>query len=79
MIDVFLQSVSLWMDYLNFIQKYISSVMECSPTGISKARDLFERALTACGLHVSEGSTLWEAYRSYEEAILSSMAEDLEV
>ncbi|KAI7743467.1 hypothetical protein M8C21_011318 [Ambrosia artemisiifolia] len=72
-------SVSLWCDYLNFIQKYDSSVREFSPTGISKARDLFERALIACGLHVAEGSKLWEAYRSFEEAILNSMDEtDLE-
>ncbi|KAJ0937713.1 putative RNA recognition motif domain, tetratricopeptide-like helical domain superfamily [Helianthus annuus] len=72
-------SVSLWCDYLNFIQKHDSSVREFSPTGISKARDLFERALIACGLHVAEGSKLWEAYRSFEEAILNSMGEtDLE-
>nr|GEX20093.1 squamous cell carcinoma antigen recognized by T-cells 3 [Tanacetum cinerariifolium] len=72
-------SVSLWCDYLSFIQKYDSSVHECSITGISKARDLFERALIACGLHVTEGSKIWEAYRSYEEAILSKMNEtDLE-
>lgn len=66
-------SVSLWYDYMNFIQKYDSSVRERSPTGISKARDLFERALIACGLHVAEGSKLWEAYRSFEEAVLNSM------
>ncbi|GJX82284.1 squamous cell carcinoma antigen recognized by T-cells 3 [Tanacetum coccineum] len=72
-------SVSLWCDYLSFIQKYDSSVHECSLTGISKARDLFERALIACGLHVAEGSKIWEAYRSYEEAILNKMNEaDLE-
>ncbi|KAJ9552674.1 hypothetical protein OSB04_016719 [Centaurea solstitialis] len=72
-------SVSLWYDYLNFIQKYDSSVRECSPPGISKARDLFERALIACGLHVAEGSKLWEAYKSYEEAVLDSMdATDVE-
>ncbi|XP_023757425.1 uncharacterized protein LOC111905928 isoform X1 [Lactuca sativa] len=66
-------SVSLWYDYLSFIQKYDSSVRECSPSGISKARDLFERALTACGLHVTEGCKIWEAYRSYEEMILDGM------
>ncbi|KAI3755001.1 hypothetical protein L1987_54793 [Smallanthus sonchifolius] len=72
-------SVSLWCDYLNFIQKYDSSVREFSPTAILKARDLFEHALSACGLHVSEGSKLWEAYRSFEEAVLNSMDEtDLE-
>ncbi|KVF74582.1 RNA-processing protein, HAT helix, partial [Cynara cardunculus var. scolymus] len=40
---------------------------------ISTSGDLFERALIACGLHVAEGSKLWEAYKSYEEAVLNSM------
>ena len=31
--------------------------------GLAKMRDLFERALTAGGLHVTEGSRLWEAFR----------------
>ncbi|XP_071729799.1 uncharacterized protein [Rutidosis leptorrhynchoides] len=66
-------SISLWCDYLNFIQKFDSSVHECSPAGISKARNLFERALIACGLHVAEGSKLWELYKSYEEMVLNNM------
>nr|GEY18186.1 26S proteasome non-ATPase regulatory subunit 1 homolog A-like [Tanacetum cinerariifolium] len=42
--------------------------------------DLFERVLIACGLHVAEGSKIWDAYKSYEEAILNKMNEtDLEV
>lgn len=45
-------------------------VRQCTPTGISKVRDLFESALTAAGLHVAEGSKIWEAYRQYEQAIL---------
>lgn len=40
-----------------------------------KARDLFERALTAAGLHVSEGSKLWEAYRKFEQAIFDAIDE----
>jgi len=47
-------------------------VRQCTPTGISKARDLFETALTAAGLHVAEGSKIWEAYRQYEQSILLS-------
>ncbi|KAL2964331.1 hypothetical protein AAZX31_16G000600 [Glycine max] len=63
-------SVSLWCDYINFVQEFDPMVRQCSPTGISKARDLFESALTAAGLHVAEGSKIWEAYRKYEQAIL---------
>ena len=29
-----------------------------------RARDVGERAVTAGGLHVAEGSTIWDAYRS---------------
>lgn len=70
-----LQSVSLWCDYLNFVQEYDPSVRDRSATGISKARNLFERALTAAGLHVTEGHRIWELYREFEQANFSSIAE----
>lgn len=55
-------------------------VRQCSPTGISKVRDLFESALTAAGLHVAQGSKIWEAYRQYEQAILLTIDEtDIQV
>lgn len=41
--------------------------------GISKARNLYERALTAAGLHVAEGIKLWEAYREFEQAIFQTI------
>lgn len=66
-------SIPLWRDYLNFVQENDPSVKECSPAGISKARDLFERALTAAGLHFSEGNKLWEAYREFEQAIFGTI------
>ncbi|ONI22288.1 LOW QUALITY PROTEIN: hypothetical protein PRUPE_2G119000 [Prunus persica] len=62
-------SISLWHDYLYFVQQNDPSVRECSSAGILKARNLFERALTAAGLHVSEGNKLWEGYREFEQAI----------
>jgi len=39
-------------------------------------RDLFERAITAGGLHVTEGSKLWAAYREYEMAILITISDE---
>ncbi|XP_057785379.1 uncharacterized protein LOC131002911 [Salvia miltiorrhiza] len=63
-------SVDLWCDYLNFVQEHDPSVRECSAVGISKARNLFERALTAAGLHVAGGHRIWELYREFEEAII---------
>ncbi|XP_010270737.1 PREDICTED: squamous cell carcinoma antigen recognized by T-cells 3-like [Nelumbo nucifera] len=59
-------SVSLWCDYVNFVQEHDPSVRECSSDGIKKMRDLFERALTAGGLHLVEGNKIWEAYREFE-------------
>lgn len=35
-------------------------------------RSIFERALTAVGLHVTKGTALWEAYREFENAILET-------
>ncbi|KAF8016112.1 hypothetical protein BT93_H1598 [Corymbia citriodora subsp. variegata] len=62
-------SVPLWYDYINFVQENDPSVCECSVAGVSTARNLFERALTAAGLHVTEGNKIWEAYREFEQAI----------
>ena len=65
-----MQSVDLWCDYLNFVQEHDPSVKECSAVGISIARNLFERALTAAGLHVDGGHHIWELYREFEQAII---------
>ncbi|CAJ1963814.1 unnamed protein product [Sphenostylis stenocarpa] len=69
------KSISLWCDYINFVQEFDPMVRQCTPTGISKARDLFESALTAAGLHLAEGSKIWEAYRIYEQTILLTIDE----
>ncbi|XP_019052707.1 PREDICTED: squamous cell carcinoma antigen recognized by T-cells 3-like isoform X2 [Nelumbo nucifera] len=66
-------SVSLWCDYVNFVQEHDPSVRECSSDGIKKMRDLFERALTAGGLHIVEGNKIWEAYREFEQAIFHTI------
>ncbi|KAL8527557.1 hypothetical protein ACS0TY_005418 [Phlomoides rotata] len=68
-------SVDLWCDYLNFVQEYDPSVRECSAAGISKTRNLFERAITAAGLHVAEGHRIWELYRDFEQAIYFTITE----
>lgn len=70
-----MQSVSLWCDYLNFVQEYDPLVRDCATSGVKKARDLFERALTAAGLHFTEAEKLWEAYREFEKTIYQSIEE----
>lgn len=75
-----MQSVDLWCDYINFLQEYDPSVRECSTNGISKLRNLFERAVIAIGLHIAEGSRIYEAYREFEQAIALTIGEaDIEV
>lgn len=36
-------------------------------------RAIFERAMTAVGVHVTKGQVLWEAYREFENAIYSTL------
>lgn len=75
-----MQSVALWIDYINFVQEHDPLVQQCSASGISKTRNLFERAITAAGLHVAEGSRIYESYREFEQAILLTLVEaDFEV
>ncbi|KAH9287575.1 hypothetical protein KI387_031692, partial [Taxus chinensis] len=69
-------SVPLWSDYLNFMQECDESVSQCTQEGTAKIRALFERALTAAGLHMSEGGKLWTAYREFEQALLITMEEN---
>ncbi|GMI81903.1 EMBRYO DEFECTIVE 140 [Hibiscus trionum] len=63
-------SIPLWCEYLNYVQEHDPKVRDCSADGISKARNLFERAVTAAALHVSQGSLIWDAYTQFEQAIL---------
>ncbi|XP_018416410.1 PREDICTED: squamous cell carcinoma antigen recognized by T-cells 3 isoform X2 [Nanorana parkeri] len=41
--------------------------------GIAKVRSIFERALTAVGLHMTKGSAIWDAFREFENAILGTI------
>ncbi|XP_065870636.1 uncharacterized protein [Euphorbia lathyris] len=66
-------SVPLWCDYLNYVQESDPSVRECSADGVSKARSIFEHAVTAAGLHLAEGNKIWEAYREFEQAVLCTI------
>ncbi|WOL03631.1 squamous cell carcinoma antigen recognized by T-cells 3 isoform X2 [Canna indica] len=66
-------SVPLWCDYINFVQEHDASISGCSPDGISKMRNLFERAVTAAGLHIIDGNKIWESYREFEQALYMTM------
>lgn len=58
----------IWLEYAQYSIGGMGS-----PGGMEKVRFIFERALTAVGLHMTKGSTVWEAYREFENAILSTV------
>ncbi|KAF3850836.1 hypothetical protein F7725_012608 [Dissostichus mawsoni] len=43
------------------------------PDGMEKVRSIFERAVMAVGLHMTKGQAVWEAYREFENVILSTV------
>ncbi|KYQ59503.1 Squamous cell carcinoma antigen recognized by T-cells 3 [Trachymyrmex zeteki] len=59
-------SVEVWLEYLQFSIGYIGKDEE-------KVRQLFERALTVVGMHVTKGAIIWEAYREYENILFASL------
>uniref|UniRef100_A0A665UR01 RRM domain-containing protein n=1 Tax=Echeneis naucrates TaxID=173247 RepID=A0A665UR01_ECHNA len=58
----------IWLEYAQYSIGGMGS-----PGGIDKVRSIFERAVTAVGLHMTKGQTVWEAYREFENAILSTL------
>eukprot|EP00092_Neocalanus_flemingeri_P022932 GFUD01024863.1.p1 GENE.GFUD01024863.1~~GFUD01024863.1.p1 ORF type:complete len:939 (+),score=286.08 GFUD01024863.1:83-2899(+) len=61
-------SVDLWLEYC---QHSIGGIG--TKEGIVRAREIHEKAIIACGLHISKGALIWEAYREFESALLSMM------
>jgi len=64
----FVAAVAVWLEY---VQYSIGGMSEQG--GLATVRDTFERALTAVGIHVAGGSSLWEAYREFECAMLAGL------
>uniref|UniRef100_UPI0037E95751 squamous cell carcinoma antigen recognized by T-cells 3 isoform X2 n=1 Tax=Semicossyphus pulcher TaxID=241346 RepID=UPI0037E95751 len=58
----------IWLEYAQYSIGGMGS-----QGGIDKVRSIFERAVTAVGLHMTKGQTVWEAYREFENAILSTV------
>ena len=63
-------SVELWLEYCQFALCGLGT-----EEGVSKAREVFERGVTAVGGHVGKGALIWEAYREFENALMSMMTE----
>jgi hypothetical protein len=60
--------VDVWLEYVQFAIGGIGQ-----KDGIAKAREIFDRALTAVGLHYEKGSMIWDAYREFESAIYAGL------
>ncbi|MEE6509576.1 hypothetical protein FKM82_026923 [Ascaphus truei] len=58
----------IWLEYAQYSMGGMGE-----EGGIAKVRSIFERALTAVGLHMTKGSTVWDAYREFENAILGTI------
>ena len=58
----------MWLEYVQYI---IGDMAQDG--GIEKIRQVFERAITAVGLHVIKGAMIWDAYREFENAILMGL------
>ncbi|KAF0989879.1 hypothetical protein HZS_2728 [Henneguya salminicola] len=61
------QSVKLWLEYCQYRMDIMKSRDE-----IDLIRKLFENAIISAGLHVSEGSSIWDGFRDFEQSMLSS-------
>ncbi|EDO42839.1 predicted protein, partial [Nematostella vectensis] len=61
------QSVKLWIQYCQFMMDNMET-----DQGLESVRATFEKALTSAGLHVTEGSSIWDGFREFETTILDS-------
>nr|XP_033338957.1 squamous cell carcinoma antigen recognized by T-cells 3-like [Megalopta genalis] len=58
-------SVEVWLEYLQFSIGNMGTDKDAA----KNVRQLFERALTAVGLHTIKGAIIWEAFREFEAVL----------
>ena len=63
-----LTAVPVWLEFVQFA---IGGMEE--EDGIKRIRETFERALSCVGLHASQGSHIWDAFREFESAVLAGL------
>uniref|UniRef100_A0A8C2E8H9 Spliceosome associated factor 3, U4/U6 recycling protein n=1 Tax=Cyprinus carpio TaxID=7962 RepID=A0A8C2E8H9_CYPCA len=64
----------IWLEYVQYSIGGMGA-----QGGIERVRSIFERALTAVGLHMTKGASIWEAYREFEIVILAPSQEQQEL
>lgn len=62
-------SARIWLNYCKFVMQRMKEG-QCTIDGVRK---IFERAITAVGLHVRRGGDVWDAYREFESTVLESV------
>ncbi|XP_015592738.1 squamous cell carcinoma antigen recognized by T-cells 3 [Cephus cinctus] len=60
-------SIEVWLEYLQFSIGTMSTEKDAA----KHIRQLFERALTAVGLHLTKGAIIWEAFREFENILVA--------
>ncbi|XP_014473485.1 PREDICTED: squamous cell carcinoma antigen recognized by T-cells 3-like [Dinoponera quadriceps] len=60
-------SVEVWLEYLQFSIGNMST----EEGRVKDIRQLFERALTTVALHTVKGAIIWEAFREFENVLLT--------
>lgn len=58
-------AVEVWLEYLQFSIGNMGTEKDAA----KNVRQLFERALTAVGLHTIKGAIIWEAFREFEAVL----------
>ncbi|CAF1247873.1 unnamed protein product [Adineta ricciae] len=61
-------SIMIWIEYVQYRLPYYMSM-----NSIENFRNLFERGLSACGVHLPAGGLFWAAYIETEKAILDGL------
>lgn len=60
-------AVEVWLEYLQFSIGNMCTEKD----GPKNVRQLFERALTTVALHTVKGAIIWEAFREFENVLLT--------
>lgn len=60
-------AVEVWLEYLQFTIGNMGTGKDAT----NNVRQLFERALTAVGLHTIKGAIIWEAFREFETILFA--------
>lgn len=69
-------SIAIWRKYLEYVQDHLAEVAAGDAAAQDSLRQLCERALTAGGLHVTQGSQLWNTAREWEASLLAQNSAD---